>query len=55
SFVVTAAHGDDKRRFACVAPGIAEAAALAVSALAARADGPWRVVKVRDAMEALGG
>ncbi|MFZ5480643.1 MAG: helix-turn-helix domain-containing protein [Myxococcota bacterium] len=53
AFAIVALRGEEAQRFVTVADDITAALANAVAALAARADGPWRVRSVRDLVEAL--
>ena len=53
AFLVVAVRGDEVRRFASLGKDMAEALAQAVSALATRTDGPWRVRSIREQVEAL--
>lgn len=53
AFVVLAGRADERRRFTCVGADISQALGLAVRALAARRDGPWRVLAIRQDTEAL--
>ena len=53
AFAVVAVRGQERRRFVAVGVNIAEALMVAGAALAARADGPWRVASTREMVEAL--
>lgn len=52
-FLVRADAGDGARRFLVIGPDMATAAQTAVTALAQRQDGPWRVRDIRDVAEGL--
>jgi hypothetical protein len=52
-FSVVAVHGDELRKFAVVGANILAALDIAVNALNARKDGPWRVGSIREGIEAL--
>jgi hypothetical protein len=54
AYSVVAHHGDESRRFVAVGVDIRDALGRAVSALDARADGPWVVQSVRRLCDALG-
>lgn len=53
AFAVIALRGEERCRFVSVGRDITEGLAVAIAALAARTDGPWRVHSVRDMVEAL--
>jgi hypothetical protein len=53
AFSVVAVHGDELRKFAVVGSSILAALEIAVGALNARHDGPWRVASIREGIEAL--
>lgn len=53
AFAVIALRGEERCRFVSVGKDITEGLAVAIAALAARSDGPWRVHSVRDLVEAL--
>ena len=53
AFSVVAVRGDEQRKFAVVGASILDALDIAVRALSARQDGPWRVGSIREGIEAL--
>ena len=53
AFGIVALRGEATHRFVCVGTDITDALVRAVSALSARADGPWRIRSIRDLAEAL--